>query len=99
VAVRPFWLETNGPDEIKLWRWTLFPDEVFESPGHSPGTLELLNVETGSLTLKLADTEHVVPAGSSVLARTEEKHAYLNSGKEELRFVAAAARENGIIAG
>jgi transcriptional regulator with XRE-family HTH domain len=90
---------TNGPDEIELWRWTLFPDEVFESPGHSPGTLELLNVETGSLTLKLADTEHVVPAGSSVLARTEEKHAYLNSGKEELRFVAAAARENGIIAG
>ncbi|MBX5132370.1 helix-turn-helix domain-containing protein [Rhizobium lentis] len=82
---------THGPDEIELWRWTLFPGEVFESPGHSAGTLELLNVETGALTLKLADSEHHVQAGSSVLARTEEKHAYMNCGKEELRFVMTVA--------
>ena len=80
---------THGPDEIELWRWTLLPGEVFESPGHSPGTLELLNVEIGELTLTLADSEHLVQAGSSVLARTEEKHAYMNRGKEELRFVMA----------
>lgn len=78
-------------DEIELWRWTQFPGEVFESPGHSPGTLELLNVETGALTLKLADSEHLVQAGSSVLARTEEKHAYTNCGEAELRFVMAVA--------
>ncbi|WP_163268436.1 helix-turn-helix transcriptional regulator [Chelativorans alearense] len=82
---------THGPDEIELWRWTLFPGEIFESPGHSPGTLELLNVETGELTLKMADSEHFVQAGSSVLARTEEKHAYMNCGKNELRFVMAVA--------
>lgn len=82
---------THGPDEIELWRWTLFPGEVFRSPGHSPGTLELLNVETGELTLKLTDSEHLVQAGSSVLARTEDKHAYLNRGKKELRFVMAVA--------
>jgi transcriptional regulator with XRE-family HTH domain len=82
---------THGPDEIELWRWTLFPGEVFESPGHSPGTLELLNVETGALTLKLADSEHLVKAGSSVLARTEDKHAYMNCGKDELRFVMTVA--------
>ncbi|MBP1861720.1 helix-turn-helix domain-containing protein [Rhizobium herbae] len=82
---------THGPDEIELWRWTLFPGEVFESPGHSAGTLELLNVETGALTLKLADSEHLVKAGSSVLARTEDKHAYMNCGKEELRFVMTVA--------
>lgn len=82
---------THGPDEIELWRWTLFPGEVFESPGHSPGTLELLNVETGELTLQLAGSEHVVQAGSSVLARTEDKHAYMNCGKDELRFVMTVA--------
>lgn len=82
---------TQGPDEIELWRWTLFPGEVFESPGHSAGTLELLNVEAGALTLKLADSEHLVKAGSSVLARTEDKHAYMNCGKEELRFVMTVA--------
>ncbi|MGG7539549.1 helix-turn-helix domain-containing protein [Rhizobium sp. Nf11,1] len=82
---------THGPDEIELWRWTLFPGEIFESPGHSPGTLELLNVETGELTLRLADSEHLVHAGSSVLARTEDKHAYMNCGNDELRFVMAVA--------
>ncbi|MBB4116500.1 transcriptional regulator with XRE-family HTH domain [Rhizobium sp. BK226] len=82
---------THGPDEIELWRWTLLPGEVFESPGHSAGTLELLNVETGTLTLKLAESEHLVKAGSSVLARTEDKHSYINRGKEELRFVMTVA--------
>lgn len=82
---------TNGPDEIELWRWSMFPGEVFESPGHSPGTLELLNVEIGELTFRLEDSEQAVRAGSSVLARTESPHAYLNRGEGELRFVMAVA--------
>ncbi|KQW65279.1 helix-turn-helix domain-containing protein [Ensifer sp. Root127] len=82
---------TNGPDEIELWRWSMFPGEVFESPGHSPGTLELLNVESGELTFRLEDNEQVVQAGSSVLARTESPHAYVNRGEGELRFVMAVA--------
>jgi transcriptional regulator with XRE-family HTH domain len=82
---------TNGPDEIELWRWSMFPGEVFESPGHSPGTLELLNVESGELTFRLEDNEQVVQAGSSVLARTESPHAYINRGEGELRFVMAVA--------
>ncbi|CAN7757374.1 helix-turn-helix domain-containing protein [Ensifer adhaerens] len=82
---------TNGPDEIELWRWSMSPGEVFESPGHSPGTLELLNVESGELTFRLEDNEQVVQAGSSVLARTESPHAYINRGEGELRFVMAVA--------
>ncbi|MCJ8054630.1 helix-turn-helix domain-containing protein [Shinella curvata] len=82
---------TNGPDEIELWRWTMFPGEIFESPGHSPGTLELLNIEAGELTFRLGDTEQTIEAGSSVLAQTESPHAYMNNGNGELRFVMAVA--------
>jgi len=82
---------THGPDEIELWRWTMYPGEMFESPGHSPGTLELLNIEFGELTLRVDDDEFLVQSGSSVLARTEGRHAYLNCGKTELRFVMAVA--------
>ncbi|ANT54727.1 MULTISPECIES: helix-turn-helix domain-containing protein [Mesorhizobium] len=82
---------THGPDEVELWRWIMFPGETFESPGHSAGTLELLNVETGELTLKLADTDLLVQSGSSVLARTEDKHAYMNRGTQELRFIMVVA--------
>ncbi len=80
---------TQGPDEMELWRWTMQPGEVFESPGHAPGTLEILHVEGGELTLRLDDIEHQIEAGSSVLAHTEGKHAYFNSGTGELRFVMA----------
>ncbi len=69
----------------------MFPGETFESPGHSPGTLELINVETGELTLRLADTDLVIESGASLLARTEDKHAYLNCGTEELRFIMSVA--------
>lgn len=34
---------------------------------------------------------HLDPAGSSVLARSEEEHEYADCGKDELRFVMAAA--------
>jgi transcriptional regulator with XRE-family HTH domain len=79
--------ETQGPDMVELWRWMMFPGEVYESPGHSPGTVELINVESGELTLSLQDTKLLVTSGSSVLARTEAGHSYLNSGSTELRFV------------
>ena len=36
---------SSGPDMIELWRWEMFPGEIFASPGHPHGTFELLHVE------------------------------------------------------
>ncbi len=82
---------TSGPNMIELWRWEMFADEAFSSPGHPQGTFELLHVEEGTLTLILGDRELSVAAGSSAVARTDVAHAYENRRGERLVFTMTVA--------
>lgn len=67
---------TSGPDMIELWEWELHPGEIFESPGHSDGTFELIHVVQGSLQLTLGEENLKVSEGCSVIARTDLPHSY-----------------------
>ncbi|NIG21053.1 helix-turn-helix transcriptional regulator [Pantoea sp. Al-1710] len=67
---------TSGPDMIELWEWKMHPGEIFDSPGHSDGTCELLHVVQGSLLLTLGEERLIVSEGSSVIARTDLPHSY-----------------------
>jgi transcriptional regulator with XRE-family HTH domain len=86
---------TRGPDMIELWRWTMFPGEIFTSAGHPEGTAELLHVEQGELTLKVADTELCVVQGASAVARTDAAHQYANDGNHTLIFTMCVAERHG----
>ncbi len=81
---------TSGPDMIELWKWVMAPGEVFESPGHPPGTLELLYVERGVLKVQVDESSFVLKTGASALARTANPHRYANGGRTELRFFMTA---------
>ncbi len=78
--------ETSGPDMIELWRWTMRPGEAYESSGHPSGTVELLHVERGALSLRVNDARMSVPEGSSAVARTDAPHRYANDGEADLVF-------------
>ncbi|EPL6456534.1 helix-turn-helix domain-containing protein [Providencia rettgeri] len=67
---------TSGPDMIELWEWKMYPGEIFDSPGHSNGTCELLHVMQGSLLLTLGEESLTVNEGCSVIARTDLPHSY-----------------------
>lgn len=82
---------TRGPDMIELWRWEMFPDELFTSAGHPQGTFELLHVEQGVLNLKVGSTEMIVPEGSSAVANTDVPHHYSNRGEGKLVFTMTVA--------
>lgn len=69
---------TSGPDMLELWRWEIFPGERFTSPGHPIGTVELLHVEHGTLTLEVAQTSLVIAEGCSAVAQTDVPHHYAN---------------------
>ncbi|MGF6437466.1 MULTISPECIES: helix-turn-helix domain-containing protein [Kosakonia] len=71
---------TSGPDMLELWRWEIFPGERFTSPGHPVGTVELLHVERGTLTLEVAQTSLVIAEGCSAVAQTDVPHHYANDG-------------------
>jgi transcriptional regulator with XRE-family HTH domain len=77
---------TSGPNMIELWRWEMQPGETFESPGHSAGTYELLHVEQGQLKIAMNETEFLISAGSSAVARTDVAHQYANEGRSKLIF-------------
>ncbi|WP_367084455.1 helix-turn-helix domain-containing protein [Pseudomonas sp. HOU2] len=77
---------TSGPNMIELWRWEMHPGESFASQGHPQGTLELFHVERGTLKCVVGETELVIPAGSSAVAKTNVPHSYSNAGRSKLVF-------------
>lgn len=77
---------TSGPDMVELWQWSLYPGEIFTSPGHGDGTTELLFVTEGALTLTVNDASYVIVAGESAVARTDAPHSYANAGDAVTRF-------------
>lgn len=82
---------TSGPNMIELWRWEMQPGELFESPGHPPGTFELFHVEQGQLKVKVDQTELAIPAGCSAVAKTDVPHHYANEGDSKLVFTMTVA--------
>ncbi|WP_229833081.1 XRE family transcriptional regulator, partial [Streptomyces purpureus] len=57
--------EARGP--LELWSWRLMPGEASASDPHPEGTMELLHVTAGVLTLEIDGEEHQVPAGTSAV--------------------------------
>ncbi|MBC7997145.1 MAG: helix-turn-helix domain-containing protein [Leptolyngbya sp.] len=82
---------SSGPEMIELWRWNMTAGETFKSPGHSKGSFELLNVESGVLTIELENKSFEISAGSSAIAKTDGPHSYSNKGKKDLQFVMTVA--------
>jgi transcriptional regulator with XRE-family HTH domain len=48
-----FLMGVDPPDAVELWDWTLRPGDGFTGEPHPPGTLELLHVLDGALTISL----------------------------------------------
>ncbi|WP_447885669.1 helix-turn-helix domain-containing protein [Serratia fonticola] len=78
---------SGGPDMTELWMWEMQPGEKFSSPGHPSGTLELLYVQSGTLTLGVKESFFQVITGYSATARTDVPHFYENQGEGILKFI------------
>ncbi|MEH5015047.1 helix-turn-helix domain-containing protein [Phytobacter diazotrophicus] len=78
---------SGGPDMTELWMWEMQPGEKFSSPGHPSGTLELLYVQSGTLTLGVKESLFQVNTGYSATARTDAPHFYENQGECILTFI------------
>jgi len=72
--------EARGP--IELWSLQLMPGDSSDSDPHPEGTVELLHVTAGELTLVVDGEAHMVPAGTSATFEAHVPHAYRNDGSE-----------------
>ncbi|GHB75530.1 MULTISPECIES: helix-turn-helix domain-containing protein [Streptomyces] len=82
---------TEAPGPLEMWDWLLMPGEGSPSDPHPTGTVELLHVTKGELTLTVDGEEYRVPAGASVSFEANTPHTYANSGEEPLEMVMAVS--------
>ncbi|OON77352.1 helix-turn-helix domain-containing protein [Streptomyces tsukubensis] len=82
---------TEAPGPLEMWFWRLMPGEGSGSDPHPSGTVELLHVTAGELTLVVADVEHLVPAGASATFEADAPHAYRNEGTEPMELTMAVS--------
>jgi transcriptional regulator with XRE-family HTH domain len=82
---------TESPGPLELWDWRLMPGESSSSDPHPVGTVELLHVTAGELTLTVDGVEYRVPAGSSASFEAGAPHTYGNTGTEPAELVLAVS--------
>jgi transcriptional regulator with XRE-family HTH domain len=78
---------TEAPGPLELWEWRLMPGESSPSDPHRPGTVELVHVTAGELTLTVDGADHRVPAGSSASFEADAPHTYGNTGNTPMEMI------------
>lgn len=82
---------TEAPGPLEMWDWRLMPGERSPSDPHPVGTVELVHVTAGELTLTVDGTEYRVPAGASATFEASTSHTYGNEGDEPMEMVMAVS--------
>lgn len=79
------------PGPLELWSWRLMPGDGSASDAHAEGTVELIHVTEGELTLVVDGRSHAVPAGSSARFEANVPHGYRNDGASEVAMTMVVA--------
>lgn len=77
---------TEPPDVVELWDWTLGPADRHASEAHAPGTRELVQVQTGTITVEVADQAVTLDTGDAVTFPGDVAHSYANPHAGPARF-------------
>lgn len=81
--------DERGP--MELWTWHLVAGEGTESAPHPSGTIEMLHVTAGELTLVVGEEEFLVPAGAAAAFEANLPHAYRNDGSVPMEMTLAVS--------
>jgi quercetin dioxygenase-like cupin family protein len=77
------------PVGAELWHWRLAPGEEHTSEAHVTGTVELLHVLSGILTVTVGGEEAVLPPGHALRMAGDRPHAYANRGTAPVEYTGA----------
>ncbi|MEU8590428.1 XRE family transcriptional regulator [Streptomyces sp. NPDC048664] len=78
---------TEAPGPLEMWDWRLMPGDRSASDPHPAGTVELVHVTAGALTLTVEGADHLVPAGASASFEASTPHVYANEGDLPVEMV------------
>jgi transcriptional regulator with XRE-family HTH domain len=74
-------------DHLELWTWRLAPHDSHGSEAHAEGTREMVAVLSGTLTLEVDGTDHLVPPGGAAMFPADRPHSYRNDGPGPVELV------------
>jgi transcriptional regulator with XRE-family HTH domain len=80
---------TQAPDVVELWDWTLGVGDRHVSEAHAASTVELLQVQDGTVVVEVGDQSVTLTAGDAVSFASDVAHYYANPGATPARFVLA----------
>jgi len=86
---------TERPDVVELWDWTLAPGDEHVSEAHTPGTMELAQVQEGSITVTVGGQSFTLDTGDAMSFTGDVDHSYANPGTRPARF-SLAVYEPGV---
>jgi transcriptional regulator with XRE-family HTH domain len=78
---------TEAPGPLEMWDWLLMPGESSASDPHPVGTVELVHVTRGDLTITLDDVKYLVPQGASASFEANSPHTYGNEGSGPVEMI------------
>ncbi|MFD3678391.1 helix-turn-helix domain-containing protein [Streptomyces sp. NPDC058613] len=81
--------DERGP--MELWTWHLVPGEGTDSAPHPSGTIEMLHVTAGELTLVVGEEEFRVPVGAAATFEANLAHSYRNDGSVPMEMTLAVS--------
>ncbi|MFG2137705.1 helix-turn-helix domain-containing protein [Streptomyces sp. NPDC048650] len=76
----------EAPGPFEMWDWRLMPGDHSASDPHPPGTVELIHVRAGRLTLIVDGEEYKVDTGASVSFEAKASHGYRNDGTDPVEM-------------
>lgn len=82
-----FLMGTDPPDAVELWDWRLVGGDAFDGEAHPQGTVEMLTVLEGLLTVTIGPREQTIEAGDTILFDAVVPHRYANPGDLPNRFI------------
>jgi quercetin dioxygenase-like cupin family protein len=82
---------SEEPCPLELWEFRLAPGDAYEADPQSPGTVEMVYVVAGDLTLRVEDESVEAGAGDTVVFRPDREHEYRNAGDGWVHVVIANA--------
>lgn len=77
---------THPPNVVELWEWTLEPGDSHESEAHTPGTMELIQLHDGAMSVTVGSETYELEAGDAISFPGDEDHSYANARSRRASF-------------
>jgi transcriptional regulator with XRE-family HTH domain len=80
---------SQSPAQLEFWEWVIVPGDAYAGEPELPGSLEIVYVHEGHLTLTVGDEQATLGPGDSALFRPDVRRIFANEGTGVLRYCQA----------